>query len=268
MADGSLFLFDASGEGRVLVTPGDPPKLLFPADQPRYADVICFSGRVSRGDGESDIWARLAPGAPLPERLAAVERRVLADLLGIDVFTRSGIAYQMMNLTVRNKFCGVCGAAMRDHERERARECPECRSIVYPSLSPAVIVAVEKDGMLLMGHNVNFPEGRYSVLAGFVEPGETLEQAVEREVYEESRVRIRNIRYFESQPWPFPSSMMIGFQAEWESGDPQPDGQEIADVRWITPDSLPDLPHSVSISRRLINDWLRRREPKEAEFAV
>jgi NAD+ diphosphatase len=243
---------------------GDLPKLLSRDDWPMYADVISLSGRVLRGDGESDIWARLTPGAPIPESLVAVERRVLADLLGADVFTRSGIAYQMMNLTVKNKFCGVCGTEMRDHERERARECPKCRNIVYPSLSPAIIVAVEKDGMLLMGHNVNFPKGRYSVLAGFVEPGETLEQAVEREVYEESGVRVKNIRYFESQPWPFPSSMMIGFQADWESGDAQPDGEEIADVMWVTPDSLPDLPHSVSISWRLINDWLRRQATRAA----
>ncbi|MDR1483018.1 MAG: NAD(+) diphosphatase [Synergistaceae bacterium] len=259
MADSVLFLFDASSEGRVLMTPGDPPKPLTIGDQPGYEDVVSLSGRVLRGDGASDVWARLAPGASIPEGLVALERRVLADLLGGDLFTRSGIAYQMMNLTVKNRFCGVCGAAMRDHRRERARECPACRAMAYPTLSPAIIVAVERDGMLLMGHNVNFPAGRYSVLAGFVEPGETLEQAVEREVYEESGIRINNIRYFESQPWPFPSSMMVGFRADWESGDPQPDGEEIADVRWVTPDNLPDLPPSVSISRRLINDWLRRR---------
>ena len=109
-----------------------------------------------------------------------------------------------------------------------------------------------------MGHNASFPEGRYSVLAGFVEPGETVEQAVEREVYEESGIRVKNIRYAGSQPWPFPSSMMLGFRADWESGEPVPDGTEITDVRWFSPYDLPDLPPRISISRRLIDGWLAR----------
>jgi NAD+ diphosphatase len=112
--------------------------------------------------------------------------------------------------------------------------------------------------MLLMGHNAKFPAGRYSVLAGFVELGESLEDAVGREIYEESRVRVRNVRYFGSQPWPFPSSMMFGFQADWESGEPTPGDGELTDVRWFARDRLPNLPPGVSIARRLIEDWLRR----------
>jgi NAD+ diphosphatase len=254
-----LFLFDGLKDGRVLMTPGAPPSPLSPVCLERYGDVISASGSVVRGDEASDVWAGLLPGTPVPEGLDAVDRRSLSDLFGHDVFIRSGVAYQLMNLTLRNRFCGMCGGAMRDNEHERARECPGCGNMVYPSLSPAIIVAVERDGMLLMGHNVNFPEGRYSVLAGFVEPGETLEQAVRRDVYEESSVKIRNIRYFASQPWPFPGSMMLGFRADWESGEPRPDGVEMSDVKWVTPDTLPDLPPSVSISRKLINDWLRRQ---------
>jgi NAD+ diphosphatase len=176
-----------------------------------------------------------------------------------DIFRRSGAAFQMMSLYRRNIYCGICGARMTDHETDNARVCPECGNIVYPSLSPAVIVAVEKDGMLLMGHNANFPPGRYSVLAGFVEPGETLEETIFREVYEESRVRVKNITYFGSQPWPFPNSMMFGFKAEWESGEPVPHDGELTDVRWFSPDGLPDLPPPLSISRALINDWLLRK---------
>jgi NAD+ diphosphatase len=163
-----------------------------------------------------------------------------------------------MNLHVNNTFCGKCGALMRDHVRDLARECPECGRLIFPSSSPAVIVAVEKDGMLLLGHNSSFPVNRYSVLAGFVEPGETIEQTVEREVYEESRIRVKNIRYFGSQPWPFPASLMLGFRADWKSGEPEPDGEEMTGVRWFTPDDLPDLPPGISISRRLIEDWRRR----------
>jgi NAD+ diphosphatase len=164
----------------------------------------------------------------------------------------------MMNLSVKNKFCGACGNLMADHKTDRARVCPSCGNTVYPALSDAIIVAVEKNGYLLMGHNVNFPVGRYSVLAGFVDPGETLEEAVTREILEESGVAVKNIRYFGSQSWPFPNSMMFGFNAEWESGEPTADGGELSDVRWFAPDELPDLPPSISISRQLIDDWLIR----------
>jgi NAD+ diphosphatase len=148
---------------------------------------------------------------------------------------------------------------MRDHASDLARECPECGRLAFSSLSPAVIVAVEREGRLLMGHNANFPPGQYSVLAGFAEPGETMEQAAVREIYEESRIRIKNIRYFASQPWPFPASMMFAFKADWESGEPQADGEELTDVRWFAADALPPvLPPAFSISRRLIDDWLER----------
>jgi NAD+ diphosphatase len=109
-----------------------------------------------------------------------------------------------------------------------------------------------------MGHNANFPSNRYSVLAGFAEPGETLEDAIEREIYEEARVSVKNIRYFGSQPWPFPNSMMFAFRADWESGEPSPGDGELTDVRWFSRDELPDLPPSHSIARRMIEDWLKR----------
>jgi NAD+ diphosphatase len=200
----------------------------------------------------------LSTGAASPAGYEFASRRDLPAFMSEDLFVRSGAAFQMMSLYVNNKFCGKCGEPMRDHTKENARECPECGRIVFPSLAPAVIVAVERDGMLLLGHNANFPEGRYSVLAGFVEPGETLEQTVAREVYEESRIKVKNIRYFGNQPWPFPASMMLGFRAEWRSGEPYPDGEEVTDVRWFSPDQLPALPQSVSISRKLIDAWLER----------
>ena len=147
---------------------------------------------------------------------------------------------------------------MRDHDRDLARYCQNCGNTVYPALSSAVIVAVEREARILLGHNVNFPAGRYSLLAGFVEPGETLEDAIRREILEEAGVTVKNIRYFGSQPWPFPNSMMLGFNAEWESGEPRPDGWELSDVRWFSADGLPDIPPPISISRQLIDDWLSR----------
>jgi NAD+ diphosphatase len=258
MSRGLLFIFDRSPEGSVLLPRCETRTLGFDEFE-KYGHLLESHGLVSRALGRHDGWGIIAPGESVPDDLEPVSRRDLAELLGSDVFVRSGEAFQIMSLYINNIFCGKCGARMRDHEKDLARECPECGRLIFPSLCPAVIVAVEKDGMLLMGHNVNFPSGRYSVLAGFVEPGETLEQTVAREVYEESKVRIKNIRYFGSQSWPFPASMMLGFLADWESGEPEPDGDEVSDVRWFTPDDLPDLPPNISISKMLIDDWLRRR---------
>ncbi|MDR1508853.1 MAG: NAD(+) diphosphatase [Synergistaceae bacterium] len=210
-----------------------------------------------------DTWGLLKFGSDVHGRdeYTFVSRRSFSDK-GDDLFRRAGVAFQMMRLRLKNKYCGVCGGVMADHEQDRARVCPSCGNVVYAAPAPAVIVAVEKDGEILLGHNVNFPKGRYSVIAGFVDPGETLEETVAREVFEESRVRIKNIRYFGSQPWPFPNSMMFGFTADWESGDPTPDGGELSDVRWFKPSALPDLPPSVSISRKLIDGWLERSRNK------
>ena len=251
-----FFIFDTTPEGWVLVT---VPRAAIPsaAEAEKYRRSLAAWGPVSKREG-GDMWGAAGPDLAQSKDHAFVSRRELPGMFGHSLFARSCTAYQMMNLTVKNKFCGVCGARMQDHAADRARFCPECGNTVYPVLAAAVIVAVEKDGMLLLGRNVNFPPERYSVLAGFVEPGETLEDAVRREVYEESRVVIKNIRYFGNQPWPFPNSMMFGFNADWESGDPTPDGHEIADVRWFEPASLPNLPPSISISRKLIDDWLTR----------
>lgn len=258
MSEASFFIFDGSPEGRVLLAPGVGEGLISADDLEKFAALLARWGNVSRSGG-GDKWGVLNPDATPPDGFVFVGRRELPALYGYDFFNRSGAAFQMMSLRLDNKFCGRCGAPMRDHESDPAMECVECGRLIFSSLCPAVIVAVEKDGRLLMGHNTNFPVGQYSVLAGFVEPGETMEQAVVREIFEESEIRVKNIRYFASQPWPFPASMMFAFKADWESGEPHPDGEELTDVRWFAADALPPaLPPVFSISRRLINDWLER----------
>jgi NAD+ diphosphatase len=250
-----IFIFDRSPEGRVLLDTDE--NAIPPADaRDKFADILEASGPVARV-WPCDMWGTAHPGAELSGYRFA-SRRELPSICGMETFRRSGAAYQMMNLSIKNKFCGVCGSRMADHKTDRARSCPSCGNTVYPALSDAVIVAVERGGRLLLGHNINFPNGRYSVLAGFVDPGETPEEAVAREILEESGVTVKNIRYFGSQSWPFPNSMMLGFNAEWESGEPNADGGELSDVRWFTPDEMPDLPPPISISRQLIDDWLRR----------
>ncbi|MDD3918042.1 MAG: NAD(+) diphosphatase, partial [Synergistaceae bacterium] len=116
--------------------------------------------------------------------------------------------------------------------------------------------AVVRDGKLLLAHGTRFPSGRYSVLAGFVEPGESLEETVEREIFEEVGIKVKDIAYFGSQPWPFPHSLMLGFTARWASGEIVPDGVEIGDADWFTPENMPEIPPSISISRKLIDHWL------------
>lgn len=157
----------------------------------------------------------------------------------------------------RHRFCGACGTAMVDAAEERVRRCPRCAATYFPSASPAVIVAVTRDDRLLLAHNRHFRAGMFSLLAGFVDPGETLERAVVREVREETAIEIRNLRYVRSQPWPFPNSLMAGFRAEHASGEIVEDGQEIEQAAWFTRDALPSIPRPGTVARELIDAWLR-----------
>jgi NAD+ diphosphatase len=174
--------------------------------------------------------------------------------MGEDLFGIAGRAFQIVNWDRTHQYCGRCGIPTKDKPDERAKVCPQCGLLRYPRLSPAVIVAVVKGSQLLLAHSGRFPGKFYSVLAGFVEPGETFEECVEREVQEEVGLRVDTIRYFGSQPWPFPDSMMIGFTARYAGGEIRIDGNEITDARWFTADNLPRIPGKISIARRLI-DW-------------
>ena len=143
-------------------------------------------------------------------------------------------------------------------------KCPACGLIAYPRVAPAMIVLVTRgdagrDQEALLARGINFPMPMYSCLAGFVEPGEDLEGAVVREVGEEVGVRVGNVSYRASQPWPFPHSLMIGFRAEYESGEITPDETEIADANWYRRDQMPNIPGGISVARRLIDDWLHER---------
>jgi len=159
-----------------------------------------------------------------------------------------------------HQFCGRCGAPMEAKATERAKLCPRCGLHHFPRLAPAVIVLVERGHALLLARSRHFTQGMYSVIAGFVEPGETLEEAVVREVREETGISIRDIKYFGSQPWPFPHSLMIGFTAAYESGEIVLEDSEIEDAGWFTRDNLPPLPGKISIARRLIDGFLEKQK--------
>jgi len=168
-------------------------------------------------------------------------------------------AVGLSNWHSRHGFCPKCGSPTTIASAGHMRVCTHCASEHFPRHDPAVIMLViDDDDRCLLGHNPAWPPGRFSTLAGFVEPGETLEQAVRREVGEEVGVTLGQVRYFDSQPWPLPHSLMVGFFADWASGEIRVDGIEIVDANWYRAGRLPEIPPRLSIARRLIEDWLGR----------
>jgi NAD+ diphosphatase len=202
----------------------------------------------------------VAVGEPVaPDSQGFVGLRQLWGQVEEQVWAVAGRAVQIVAWDETHRFCGQCGEPTRPLADQRARQCPKCGLAAYPRLAPAVITLVERnDGRVLLARNAGFSEPFYSCLAGFVEPGETLEEAVRREVREEVGIEVRNIRYFGSQPWPFPHSLMIGFEAELASGELRPDGREITEAAWYPASDLPRLPGQMSIARALIEAWRER----------
>ncbi|MGH1462655.1 MAG: NAD(+) diphosphatase [Neptuniibacter sp.] len=168
------------------------------------------------------------------------------------------------------KYCPRCADPLVLHSKERAKVCNSCGHHQYPRISPCIIVLVRKGEQCLLAHAAKFSSGRYSTLAGFIEAGESAEQAVHREIMEEVGIKVKNVRYCFSQSWPFPHSFMLGFMAEYESGEVLPDGLEILDAKWFSPENMPILPPPFTIARRLINQFLteigREIEPNSALF--
>ncbi len=190
----------------------------------------------------------------LPEGLALQELRPLLDELPTDQVALASRAAQLLHWRRIHRRCGSCGRPTRDAAQGSGRHCPRCGLTVFPRLSPAIIVAVLKEGRILLARSPRFPKGMYSLLAGFVEPGESLEECVQREVREEVGIEVGDLHYCASQSWPFPDSLMVGFIAEYARGELRVDGDEIEDARWYSSDNLPRLPSKASIARRLI-DW-------------
>jgi NAD+ diphosphatase len=200
-------------------------------------------------------WAVEAPAdAPAPPAGQAWEGlRTLFSVLEDAHFALAGRAVQLLDWDRHHRYCGRCGTPTEAKTEERARICPACKLTAYPRLAPAVMALVRREGEILLGRSHHFPPGMYSALAGFVEPGETLEQCLAREVEEEVGVRVSRARYFASQPWPFPNSLMIAFICDWQSGEIRPQAGEIEDARWFDVLQLPKLPSRISIARRLID---------------
>ncbi len=201
------------------------------------------------------------------DKLAFTDLRRVGALLERRQGALLAFARAMLFWHSRHRFCGVCGSPTRSEEAGHVRRCTGCEALHFPRTDPAVIMLVSHGDEVLLAHQTHFPRAMYSTLAGFVEPGESLEDAVAREVFEETGIEVESVRYHSSQPWPFPANIMLGFLAEARTTRITIDGNELEDARWFSRDWLKThsdddvfrLPRRDSIARRLVEDWLSGR---------
>jgi len=216
--------------------------------------------------GATRCWGAVALSEDAPAGWAFEPLRGLFNRLPDDHLAIAGRAAQLLEFDRTHRFCGVCATPMQSHEDGRSRQCPNCGQTVYPRIAPAMMALIKRDGArgreLLLARNARFPTAMYSALAGFVEPSESVEDCVHREVHEEVGVTVGGLRYFGSQSWPFPHSLMIAFVVDYEAGEIVCEEGEIADARWFGLDELPLLPHRLSIARRLINATVAEVDPR------
>ena len=249
-------------DGEILTTPeGGLPSQgpaglgLVPDAAPVFLGLLdgvpCWAAGADPGGGRGRDLGREPPGELWWQSL-----RALGAVWSTEEWTLAGRAVQLVEWVRTNRFCGRCATPNERAAEERAMRCPACGLSAYPRVAPAIIVLVRRGDEALLAQGNRSPRRMFSALAGFVEPGETLEETVHREVFEEVGIRLHAPRYVASQPWPFPHSVMIGFTAEWASGELAPDGDEILEAHWWRADELPPIPPSLSIARRLIDDWV------------
>jgi len=260
-------------QGNTLVVPADTPDSQIQDEVSIELINAAFTGVLKDADsfvipavdGSGDIRGISLPKEELPPGWKAIPmRQAVNSITGGAMAEGSGPIGRILRShhialwRQESRFCGSCGALNQDaDDEELARRCTVCERLEFPRISPAVIAIVinDKDEALL-AHNKKFPQKIYSLIAGFNEPGESLEATVVREVNEEVNIDIKDIRYIRSQPWPFPNSLMLGFSARYKSGELKPDGIEIEDAQWFPKDRLPMLPGHGSVSRYLIELWL------------
>ncbi len=247
------FVFSGSN---LLVPAGFVDKLPSVNEEIIFRQTVLFSAATEESvimPDASVLADRYPEGTPAPDGYEWLGFRALINAFPEDLWTPPAQALALVNWKASTRFCGKCGSQNGDKAGELARLCPQCGALGFPRLSPAVVVAVIKDGKLLLARNALSKLGFFSLIAGFVEPGETFEDCAIREVKEEVGIVVDDLEYLGSQPWPFPDQLMIGFSARWVSGDLKPDGVEIAEADWFSPEAQPSLPNSGSLSRRIIN---------------
>lgn len=214
--------------------------------------TIVRSSMVGEWDGCLCQTHDIALDTPAPDGYAWTGLRALFPVLDAGMVNLAGRSFQILEWERTHQFCGRCGTPTQLRDSERARECPQCSLVSYPRISPVVMGLVVRGRELLLARSPHFAPGMYSAVAGFIEIGESCEQALRREILEETGIQADRFRYFDSQSWPFPHSLMIAFTAEYVSGTPVPQPEEIEDVRWFSVENLPAMPPHISVAGRLI----------------
>ena len=246
---------------RLLVVDGEVvrvPRVSVPEDLGLDAP---FKWEVGALNGSRCWTGEVPPEAEAPEEMAFRDLRGIFASVNEEFFGVAGRAKQVVAWHSTHRFCGRCGGETEPFAGEMAMRCIRCGMMHYPRVSPAVIVRVCRGDEVLLARSPGFPSGLYSVLAGFVEPGESIEETVRREVREEVGIEVDNLRYFGSQSWPFPNSLMIAFTADYAGGALRPEPGEIEAAGWYAPDDLPPLPPRVSVARRMIDDFVEESGP-------
>jgi NAD+ diphosphatase len=255
---GRCFAF-AGSDMVVLGTADDSPRV------PNWDDLRAWGISAIRFQylgtlGGEPCWsAELASQVRVPELATLTGLRTLYDGLPESHYAIAGRAAQIVAWDRDHQHCGRCGEPTERVAGERGRRCARCDLTAYPRVSPAIIVLIERDERILLARGRAFVPRRFGIIAGFVEPGESLEDAVRREVREEVGIKLCDIAYFGSQPWPFPHGIMIGFRAGHRSGEITLGDGELVEAGWYGRDDLPEIPAKLSIARRLIDDWAERR---------
>ena len=258
----NAWYFVVMGQEILCVSENGSPRPIL-ADEMRWLEIEKHSEIfLGRYQGRS-CFAVVASGRA-QQGYALLGLRAWLGRVAAPVFYLAGRAQQLADWERDHRFCGRCGTNMENHSVDRAKQCSGCGLMNYPRLSPSIIVLIRKGEEMLLARNANWPKGMYSTLAGFVEPGESIEQTVHREVFEEVGLRLTNLRYLGSQSWPFPNSLMLGFHADYASGDIVCQEGEIADAQWFHYSKLPGVPPVTAISRWLIDDFIDEMTSRSA----
>jgi len=253
--------FAFSGDRILVETEGERIRLPLLQDLSALGVKFPCTLHIGTLDGVVCLACDLGPEPALPQGTALSGLRRIFGAVDDELFWAAGRAFLALEFERNHRRCGRCGAPTGDKGEERAKICQECGLVVFPRMSPAIIVAVRDGDRILLAHAERFPGGMHSVLAGFVEPGESLEHCVQREVREEVGIEVKNIRYFGSQPWPFPNSLMVGFTADYAGGEIRVDPKEIVSAGWFRADALPPrIPDKISIARKLIDAFIKESE--------
>lgn len=204
------------------------------------------------GDEEKCIVSRVDS---IPEGLRPVNLRDSYDKLSVRDYLRAGKAFEIQNWHSMHKYCGCCGAELKTTS-PISKVCPECNKEIWPALSPAIIVLIHDKEKVLLVRSNSFRGNYYGLVAGFVELGESIEEAVVREIKEETQLEIEDLKYFGSQPWPYPQGLMLGFTAKYKSGKLSLQETELVEGGWFDINNLPEIPKPLSMARKLIDNYL------------